>query len=89
MPTLKIPFLQKEDLEYFRKMIRENMKYREENNIRRPDMINIIMMEAKKGALQHDSKNDDIGFATVQESDYGKASIKHLSRMVALKSICS
>jgi len=77
MKLFKIPFMLKKDVEYFRSMIRDNMKYREENNIRRPDMIN-IMMEAKKGSLQHDTKNDDIGFATVQESDYGKSSTKHL-----------
>lgn len=86
MKFFKIQMFHKDDVEYFRKMISDNMKYREENNIRRPDMIN-IMMEAKKGSLQHDAKSDDIGFATVQESDYGKASIKHLSMTVALNLI--
>lgn len=81
MQFFKIAMMNKEDTEYFRNMIRQNMKYREENNIRRPDMIN-IMMEAKKGSLQHDAKNEDIGFATVQESEYGKASTKHLSMII-------
>lgn len=86
MNFFKIAMLHKKDVDYFRKMIRENMKYREENNIRRPDMIN-IMMEVKNGSHQHDSKNDDIGYATVQESDYGRASTKHWSNIVALKLI--
>lgn len=83
MKFFKIQMLSTDDVEYFRKMVRENMKYREENNIRRPDMIN-IMMEAKKGSLQHDTNSDDIGYATVQESAYGRASIKHLSKTAEL-----
>lgn len=82
MPNLfryfKITLLYQKHANYFRKMIRENMKYRDEHNIFRPDMVH-LMMEAKKGSLQHDNTNDDIGFATIHESDYGKASTKHLS----------
>lgn len=78
MHFLKIPILHQKHAQYFRNMIRQNMNYREEHNIFRPDMIQMLM-EAKKGSLQHDTKNDDIGFATVHESEYGKASIKHMS----------
>lgn len=77
MNFFKISLMHQHDTDYFRSMIRQNMKYREENNIFRPDMIN-LMMEARKGSLHHDIANDDIGFATTHESDYGKASIKHL-----------
>jgi cytochrome P450 family 9 len=77
MNFFKIRIMDEKDTEYFRSMIRQNMKYREENNIFRPDMIQ-LMMEARKGSLQHDTSNDDIGFATVHESDYGKTSTKHL-----------
>lgn len=79
MNFFKIRLMREEDSKFFRSMIRQNMKYREENNIIRPDMIH-LMMEARKGSLQHDTGNDDIGFATVQESDYGRTSIKHLSK---------
>ncbi|XP_037033430.1 probable cytochrome P450 9f2 [Bradysia coprophila] len=78
MNFFKIRMMHEKDTEYFRSMIRQNMKYREENNIYRPDMIH-LMMEARKGSLHHDTtSNDDIGFATVQESDYGRNSTKHL-----------
>lgn len=78
MNFFKIRIMGEKDTEYFRTMIRQNMKYREENNIFRPDMIH-LMMEARKGSLHHDTSNDDIGFATVPESDYGRTSTKHLN----------
>lgn len=79
MNFFKIRLMYQKDVHYFRSMIRQNMKYREENNIFRPDMIH-LMMEARKGSLHHDTGSDHIGFATVQESDYGKSSIQHLSK---------
>lgn len=79
MSFFKVPMMHQKDTDYFRSMIRQNMKYREENNIFRPDMIH-LMMEARKGSLHHDTGSDDIGFATVQESDYGKTSTQHLSK---------
>lgn len=84
MNFFKIRIMGEKDTEYFRSMIRQNMKYREENNIFRPDMIH-LMMEARKGSLHHDTSNDDIGFATVQESDYGRTSTKHLSKSTRCK----
>lgn len=64
---------------YFRDMIKKNMEYREANGINRPDMIN-LMMEAKKGTLKHSDVNsrqsDDIGFATVQETNVGTTATK-------------
>ncbi len=81
MNFLKVRMMYQSDTDYFRSMIRENMKYREDNNIIRPDMIH-LMMEARKGSLHHDAGNDDIGFATVQEYNYGKSSIKHISTSV-------
>lgn len=79
MKFFKVRMMYQNDMDYFRSMIRQNMKYREENNVFRPDMIH-LMMEARKGSLQHDTGSDDIGFATVQESEYGRTSIKHLSK---------
>lgn len=79
MNFFKVRLMYQKDSDYFRSMIRENMKYREENNIFRPDMIH-LMMEARKGTLHHDTGSDDIGFATVEESDYGKTSTQHLSK---------
>lgn len=71
MKFFKIKLMYQKDIDYFRSMIRQNMKYREENNIYRPDMIH-LMMEARKGSLHHDTKIDDIGFATVEFGEVKK-----------------
>lgn len=86
MKFFKVSIMKQGDIDYFRSMIRQNMKYREENNIIRPDMIH-LMMEARKGSLQHDTGSDDIGFATVQESDYGKTSTQHLSKFLNFQTL--
>lgn len=83
MNFLKVKMLKNEDVDYFRKMIRSNMKYRIDNNVYRPDMINLLI-EARNGALKHDIQDDDIGFATVKESEFGKSS-KNLSSKTNLK----
>ncbi|XP_059610757.1 probable cytochrome P450 9f2 [Phlebotomus argentipes] len=63
---------------FFKSAITDTMDYREKNHIIRPDMINLLM-EAKKGNLTHqttehqDSAKDSAGFATVEESEVGKA----------------
>lgn len=59
---------------YFHNTIMDTIKYREEKNIFRPDMIN-IMMQVRDGTLKHqadEKKNEHEGFATVEESDVGK-----------------
>lgn len=58
-----------------RKIVGETVKYRQDNNIIRQDMIHLVM-EAIKGNLKHsdsDMKYDDAGFATVSESEYGRS----------------
>ncbi|XP_055699429.1 probable cytochrome P450 9f2 [Phlebotomus papatasi] len=53
---------------FFRSLVTDAMKYREQQNIIRPDMINLLM-EAKKGKLNHTkTEKDTAGFATVDES---------------------
>ena len=75
MSLLKIRFFSKEQSQYFRDLVHGNMKYREENNLVRNDMINLLM-EARKGMLNNDvatdAKYENIGFATVQEPDVEK-----------------
>ncbi|XP_055326850.1 uncharacterized protein LOC129580438 [Sitodiplosis mosellana] len=62
----------------FKSMILDTMAMRQNNNIYRPDMINMLM-QAREGSLQHQaeekSKETDEGFATVEESEVGKASV--------------
>lgn len=76
MNWLKIRFFTDEQSSFFRNLVHGNMNYRDEHNIVRHDMINLLM-EAKKGNLKHTSGTDDdkdIGYATVEESDVGKSS---------------
>ncbi|KAI8436354.1 hypothetical protein MSG28_004388 [Choristoneura fumiferana] len=63
---------------FFSGVVLGTIKQREEMNIHRPDMINLLM-EAKKGQLSHDTKttkDEHAGFATVEESDLGKSRTK-------------
>ncbi|KAK4874018.1 hypothetical protein RN001_013378 [Aquatica leii] len=59
---------------FFTQLIKNNIEYREENGIVRPDMIHLLM-EAQKGRLKHEEVKDqeiDTGFATIEESSIGK-----------------
>lgn len=62
---------------FFQDAILNTIKVREEQGIIRHDMINLLM-QAKKGILTHDSSDEKVsdGFATVEESQMGKASVK-------------
>lgn len=60
---------------FFRGLIKETIQLREEKGIVRPDMLHLLM-EARKGRLKHEDQDSDVidtGFATVQESEIGKA----------------
>ncbi|XP_063381049.1 cytochrome P450 9e2-like [Cydia fagiglandana] len=61
---------------FFKHLVLSTMRDREAHNILRPDMIHLLM-EAKKGRLVHEdsTKDDDAGFATVEESNVGKKKI--------------
>lgn len=55
----------------------DTMKIREQKNITRHDMINLLM-QARKGNLTLNTKEEDSiadGFATVEESNMGKSKI--------------
>ncbi|XP_017770148.1 PREDICTED: cytochrome P450 9e2-like [Nicrophorus vespilloides] len=62
---------------FFKNLVKETIKMREDNGIIRPDMIN-LMMEARKGRLKHEEETNfnETGFATVEESDIGKMKVK-------------
>lgn len=75
MKYFKIRILDKSLINYMRTIVGESVKYRQEHNIIRQDMIHLVM-EAMKGKLKHsdsDMKYDDAGFATVSESEYGRS----------------
>lgn len=59
----------------FKSIILDTMQFRREKKIFRPDMVNILM-QASEGSLKYqaEEKSND-GFATVEESDVGKATV--------------
>lgn len=80
MEWLNIKFLDKELYEFFDGALTDTIKERERRNIVRNDMIDILL-EAKKGNLKHEESHQEeklsnVGFATVEESDIGKHTVK-------------
>ncbi|XP_026482127.1 cytochrome P450 9e2-like [Ctenocephalides felis] len=70
MKFFRVSLLDRTCGQFFRTLVHDTMETREEQGIVRPDMIHLLM-QAKKGALQHDAAGDvahDAGFATVTES---------------------
>lgn len=56
---------------FFKNIVENSIETREKEGIIRPDMIHLLM-EARKGNLRHETKTEDAGFATVDESEIGK-----------------
>uniref|UniRef100_A0A1S4JSZ5 Uncharacterized protein n=2 Tax=Culex quinquefasciatus TaxID=7176 RepID=A0A1S4JSZ5_CULQU len=72
---LGIDIIDKDQTEYFTKLIKDTVKARESQGVVRNDMIDLLL-QAKKGELKHhQEKEEQEGFATVQESDLGKGSV--------------
>jgi cytochrome P450 family 9 len=74
---LGITFLNQESTLYFTKIIHENFQTREQKKIVRNDVIHLLM-QLKKGELDRpvEEKAHDAGFATVEESELGKKTVK-------------
>lgn len=74
----KLQFSEMPPAKLFKSMILDTMDMRKIQNIYRPDMIN-IMMQVREGSLKHqvedEPKNEQDGFATVEESDVGRATV--------------
>ncbi|XP_055696967.1 probable cytochrome P450 9f2 isoform X3 [Phlebotomus papatasi] len=77
--AIGLKFNPDKDTNFFRSLVTDAMKYREQQNIVRPDMIHLLM-EAKKGKLNHaKTEKDTAGFATVDESVQWKRSDRNWS----------
>ncbi|KAL9703501.1 hypothetical protein quinque_007019 [Culex quinquefasciatus] len=72
---LGIDVVDREQADYFTKLIRDTMSTREGQGIVRHDMIDLLI-QAKKNTLSHqeESESQD-GFATVEESNVGKVQL--------------
>lgn len=75
MDMLGIDIIDSEQNKYFATLIRDAVQTRESHGIVRPDMVNLLI-EARKGTLKYQHENEqNEGFATVLESDVGKAPV--------------
>jgi cytochrome P450 family 9 len=78
MKFFKVTFFGKGVETFFHEAVHEMMRIREEKGIVRHDMINLLM-QAKKGNLTHQSKEEENiseGFATVEEIQAGQKQVK-------------
>lgn len=77
MKLFKITFFSKKVEKLFQEATIDTIKTREEKGIVRNDMIHLLI-QAKKGNLVHESSADNStdGFATVEEFEVGKVSVK-------------
>lgn len=78
MRTINFEFFPASTKQFFKSMVLDTMEERAKKHIYRPDMINILM-QVRSGNLKHEKEethNDDAGFATVDESQIGKAHVK-------------
>ncbi|XP_074035463.1 cytochrome P450 9e2-like isoform X1 [Leptinotarsa decemlineata] len=79
LKLLRITFIGDKEGRFFRELVNDTIKTREENNIIRPDMIHLLM-EARKGIQQKEENiGVDTGFATVEESNIGKGHTKEIT----------
>lgn len=78
--ALQLQLFDRSCRDFFKSMVFDTMDTRERENIFRPDMINMLM-QMRRGNVERQSteeeKNEDAGFATVEESEIGK---KHVQR---------
>jgi hypothetical protein len=64
----KIKIIDDEAKVFFQNIVQSNIKYREEHNVVRPDMINLlIQMRKNEVIVDSEKKYDDAGYATVHE----------------------
>lgn len=75
---LKLKFFDKERTAYFKDMIMDTMDTRQKNNIIRPDVVNMLM-QVRQGKIDQQQSIDEPpqtdGFATVEESHIGQATV--------------
>lgn len=76
---LRLKFFDESVTKFFKTMILDTVSTRKNNNIHRPDVINLLMQVREQGKLTHETevltKEVNDGFATVEESDIGKATV--------------
>lgn len=81
MKLLDITVFSKKVATFFRDLVKETLRIREEKHIVRPDMIHLLM-EARRGRLDYDNQSNVLdGFAVVEESEVGRTQKKTEGRI--------
>lgn len=77
--ALGIPFTDATVAKKFRETILQTMEMRKNDNIYRPDMINMLM-QVREGTFEHQSEKEEKekGFATIDESEIGKKNVNRI-----------
>uniref|UniRef100_A0A336LNI4 CSON013237 protein n=1 Tax=Culicoides sonorensis TaxID=179676 RepID=A0A336LNI4_CULSO len=72
---LEISVTPKATTEFFKNLVSDTISHRRKTNAFRPDVIQLLI-QAMDGKLKHeiDKKDDEAGFATIEESEIGKKS---------------
>lgn len=79
--TLDIRVTQDETADFMQKIVKKSVNERQEHNVARNDMIDLLI-KARNGKLPYDDSEDktNVGFATTEESAVGKSSQKIQSK---------
>lgn len=80
MRAIDFEFFPARTKKFFKTMVMDTMNEREKKQIHRPDMINILM-QVRSGNLKFHNdetktRNDDAGFATAEDVNMGKMTVK-------------
>jgi cytochrome P450 family 6 len=59
LDTLKLSTLDSDISKYFRKMVQETVDYREKNNVKRNDFLQLLIQLKNKGVLDDEHKSED------------------------------
>ncbi|KAK4873607.1 hypothetical protein RN001_012967 [Aquatica leii] len=73
MKLVKLRIIPEDVCNFFRSIVQDTIKFREENGVVRQDMLHLLN-EARKGRMKYDEQENhsDLGFAVAQESEIGR-----------------
>ncbi|XP_031627729.1 probable cytochrome P450 9f2 [Contarinia nasturtii] len=81
MLALNIEYFSKDLRQFFKSMVLYIMADREKRQIYRPDMINTLIQMRNgttRNNINENSNEKDVGFATVEESNFGKKQVQRI-----------
>ncbi|KAF5300651.1 hypothetical protein FQA39_LY11112 [Lamprigera yunnana] len=77
MKFLKIPLFSGSHNDFFRNIIKNNIRDREENGIVRPDMVQILWQARKDKAIEDEKEEHEAGFAVAHDTFSNQPNEKH------------